>query len=198
GLGAATLYDRYVRETPPVARARSDATFALLGGADSTSRTGALSDIDPRDFGFDARSGVVLSYDPRSAAYSAADTHRDLREVAGAVAIQLGELDQPVYVLGHSQAAGVLDRLDGASPQAAVVISPPPKRVPPVEVPPPGVRGPGKPGGDATRALAGLLEAAGLGGFDIDAPSAPVHLDPAGGSDSGTRRMAVWALGDSV
>lgn len=196
-LAGATLYDRYVRETPPVARARSSATFALLGGADSTSRTGALSDVDPRDFGFDSERAVVLSYDPRGGAYSAADTHRDLGDVGADVAAQLGPLEQPVFVLGHSQAAGVLDRLPGSLPEAAVVISPPPVRPPPVEVPPPGERGPGKPGGDAARVLAGLLDAVGLGGFDVDAPSAPVHLDPVG-DQSGTRRMAVWALGDSV
>ena len=197
GLGGATLYDRYVRETPPVARARSGATFALLGGADSTSETGALSDVDPRDFGFDAGEVAVLSYDASDDAYSAADTHRDLQEVATGVAGQLGRLDQPVFVLGHSQAAGVLDRLQGGLPEAAVVISPPPKRLPPVDVPASGVRGPGKPGGDAARVLSSVLEGIGLGGFDVDAPSAPVHLDAARTAGT-TRRMAVWALGDSV
>jgi hypothetical protein len=45
--------------------------------------------------------------------------------------------------------------------------------------------------------LSGLLEGAGLGGFDLDAPAAPVHLDLP--EDMGpARRMAVWALGDSV
>lgn len=196
-LAGATLYDRYVRETPPVAHARSGATFALLGGADSTSETGALSEVDPRDFGFDAREGVVLSYDPRAERYSAADTHQDLGQVAERVAEQLRTLEQPVHLLGHSQAAGILDRLPGAPLETAVVISPPPAAPPPVEVPPPGVRGPGKPGGDAARALSGLLDAVGLGGFDVDAPSAPVHLDPPG-ERSEIRRMAVWALGDSV
>lgn len=196
-LAGATLYDRYVRETPPVAHARSDATFALLGGADSTSETGALSEIDPRDFGFDAREGVVLSYDLRDEAYSAADTHQDLRQVAARIAGQLGRLEQPVHLLGHSQAAAILDRLPGGLPEAAVVISPPPIGPPPVEVPPPGERGPGKPGGDATRVLSSLLETVGLGGFDVDARSAPVHLDPPF-DRSQARRMAVWALGDSV
>ncbi|HEX2295274.1 MAG TPA: hypothetical protein VHN37_08200 [Actinomycetota bacterium] len=196
GLAGATVYDRYVRETPPVASARSGATFALLGGADSTSETGALSELDPRDFGFAAEDAVVLSYSALDS-YAAEDTHRDLRRVAVEVAGQLGGLDQPVYVLGHSQAAGILDRLPGGLPDAAVVISPPPKAAPPVEVPPPGARGPGKPGGDSARVLAGLLDAVGAGGFDVDAPAAPVHLEPLR-SFSRMRRMAVWALGDSV
>lgn len=195
-LLSATLYDRYIRETPPVARARSGAALALLGGADSTSETGALSEVDPRDFGFDAGDVVLLSY-AEGRDYSAADTHRDLEEVARVMAEQLESLDPPVFVLGHSQAAGVLDRLPGPAPEAAVVISPPPARPPPVEVPEPGERGPGKPGGDAARVLSGLLDAVGLGGFDVDDPAAPVHLEDAADT-AATRRMAVWALGDSV
>ncbi|HYO61303.1 MAG TPA: hypothetical protein VEU29_05340 [Actinomycetota bacterium] len=195
-LAGATVYDRYVRETPPVARARSGATLALLGGADSTSETGALVDVDPRDFGFDDRDVVLLSYDEDGDEYTAADTHRDLTLVARAMSEQLGDLDGPVFVLGHSQAAGVLDRLPGPAPAAAAVISAPPLRPPPVEIPPPGIRGPGKPGGDAARVLAGLLDAVGLGGFDVDAPAAPVHLDAPDGT--AFPRLAVWALGDSV
>ena len=196
-LLGATLYDRYVRETPPVARARSGATLALLGGADSTSDTGALTEVDPRDFGFDSEDAVLLSYGPDGGPYRAADTHRDLGAVAGSIARQLEALDAPVFVLGHSQAAGILDRMPGPAPDAAVVISPPPAGPPPVDVPAPGERGRGKPGGDAARALAGLLDAAGFGGFDVDAPAAPVHLDLVE-QPPGTRRLAVWALGDSV
>lgn len=198
-LAGATLYDRYVRETPPVARARSGATLALMGGADSTSETGALSEVDPRDFGFEDGDSVTLSY-RGSRTYSAEHTHGDLGVVATIVAEQLERVDPPVFVLGHSQAAGILDRMDasdGPALEAAVVISPPPAEVPPVDVPPPGERGPGKPGGDTARVLAGLLDAAGLGGFDVDAPAAPVHLTPPDGSVR-VRRMAVWALGDSV
>lgn len=197
-FAGASLYDRYVRETPPVARARGDGTLALLGGADSTSDTGALTEIDPRDFGFDAGNTVLLSY-TRSGPYSAADTHRDLDAVAEVVAEQLRTLEGPVFVLGHSQAAGILDRMPpDAAPAAAVVISPPPASSPPVDVPAPGERGPGKPGGDAARAVADLLGAVGFGGFDVDAAAAPVHLRPAEDTNGAARRLAVWALGDSA
>lgn len=195
-LGAASLYDRYVRDAPPVARARAGATLALLGGADSTSETGALSEIDPRDFGFDDSDAVVLSYRDGDS-YDADDTHRDLAAVATTVSGQLDRLDPPVFVLGHSQAAGILDRMASPAPDAAAVISPPPAGPPRVDVPAPGERGPGKPGGDAARVLAGLLDAVGAGGFDVDAPSAPVHLTAPRGEPAG-RRLAVWALGDSV
>lgn len=196
-LTGATVYDRYVRETPPVPRTRADGTLALLGGADSTSETGALTELDPRDFGFERSDVVLLSYAPRDDSYGKADTHRDLDEVAAAVARQIADLEGPVLVLGHSQAAGILDRLPGPPPEAAAVISPPPAVPPPVDVPPPGERGRGKPGGDAARAFSGLLDAIGAGGFDLDAPAAPVHLREV--SDRApARRLAVWALGDSV
>jgi hypothetical protein len=200
GLAAATLFDRYVREAPPASRAPSRGTLALLGGADSTSETGALSEIDPRDFGFLASDTVVLSYAGPGRRYDADDTHRSLDAVAETVAAQLGTLDRPVVVLGHSQAAGILDRMPPGAPlpDAAVVISPPPRRPPPLHVPPAGQRGRGKPGGDMARAFAAALESVGLPGFDVDAPAAPVHLEDPGPRDGRTSRLAVWALGDSV
>lgn len=200
GLGAATIFDRYVREAPPAGRAASDGTLALLGGADSTSETGALSEIDPRDFGFAASDTVVLSYAGAGRRYSAADTHESLDAAADVVEAQLRLLDPPVVVLGHSQAAGILDRIAarGPAPGAAVVVAPPPRRPPPLRVPPPDERGRGKPGGDAARLLSDALEAAGLPGFDVDAPAAPVHLGSSGPPRARTRRLAVWALGDSV
>ena len=199
-LGAASFYDRYVREAPPAARARSSGTLALLGGADSTSETGALSEIDPRDFGFAVADTVVLSYSGPGRRYSAEATHRDLDAVAATMGDQLRGLDPPVFVLGHSQAAGILDRMlaRGVAPDVAVVLAPPPASPPSVEVPPPGHAGPGKPAGDAARVLSGALEAVGLPGFDLDAPAAPVHLTRAGDPEAGAPRLAVWALGDSV
>jgi hypothetical protein len=199
-LTSATVFDRYLREAPPAGRARSDGTLALLGGADSTSETGALSGIDPRDFGFVASDTVVLSYAGPGRRYSAVDTHGDLDAIAERVAEQVEALQPPVFVLGHSQAAGILDRMvaRGVVPAAAVVIAPPPRRPPTIDVPGPAQRGPGKPGGDAARLLSGVLEAVGLPGFDVDAPAAPVHLDDPGPPRSRARRLAVWALGDSV
>ncbi|MFN2587475.1 MAG: hypothetical protein ABR613_05070, partial [Actinomycetota bacterium] len=199
-LAAATAFDRYVRETPPAGRAPSHGTLALLGGVDSTSDTGALSEIDPRDFGFVAADTVVLSYGGTGRRYSAEDTHADLDSVAAAVAEQLRGLDPPVVVLGHSQAAGILDRVlaGGTAPEAAAVIAPPPRRPPPVEVPPPGDRAPGKPAGDLARILSATFDGIGLPAFDVDAPAAPVHLTDPGEPRASTRRLAVWALGDSV
>ncbi len=196
----ATVFDRYIRETPPVGRAGSPGTLALLGGADSTSETGALTGIDPRDFGFDRGDTVMLSYAGRGRSYSPEDTHAELDAIAEIVGEQIDALDGRVFLLGHSQAAGIVDRLaaSGVVPEAVAVISPPPARRPPVGVPPPGERGPGKPGGDAARVLSRLFDAVRLGSFDVDAPAAPVHLDRVRSPDVPVRRLAVWALGDSV
>ncbi len=196
----ATVFDRNIRETPPVARAGSPGTLALLGGADSTSETGALAEIDPRDFGFDRGDTVLVSYAGAGRRYSAEDTHAGLDEIAEIAGDQIRALDGRVFLLGHSQAAGIVDRMvaSGVAPEAVVVISPPPARRPPVDVPPPGERGPGKPGGDASRILSRVFDAFRLGSFDVDAPAAPVHLGRVPGADAGVRRLAVWALGDSV
>jgi hypothetical protein len=200
GLGAATLFDRYVREAPPAGRADAGGTLALLGGADSTSETGALSEIDPRDFGFVDSDTVVLSYAGARLRYSATHTHDSLDAVAERVGEQLRLLDPPVVVLGHSQAAGIIDRMvaGGTAPDAAAVISPPPRRPPSLSVPAPGERGQGKTGGDAARFLSRVLEAAGMPGFDVDAPAAPVHLGSPGAPRESVRRLSIWALGDSV
>jgi hypothetical protein len=199
-FAGAALYDRHVRESPPAARTGGRGTLALLGGVGSTTATGALTEIDPRDFGFEPADTVVLSYAGLGRSYSAGDTHRDLDVVADLVGRQVRALKAPVYLLGHSQAAGIVDRMvaAGTAPEAAAIIAPPPKSGPTVEVPPPDERGPGKPGGDLARALDGVLEVAGFGGFDVDAPAAPVHLSPPGTPAVDAARLAVWALGDSV
>ena len=198
GLSAATIFDRYIREPAPAGPARAEGTLLILGGADSTSTTGALSDVDPRDFGFDPATRIVLSYAADGRRYGAADTHADLDEIAGVVAEQLEEIDGPTSLLGHSQAAGIADRMieAGRGPDRTVVLAPPPSLPPPVEIPPPGHRGEGKVAGDVGRVIASALSGLGLESFDVDAPSAPPHLRSV--RTGRAARLAVWALGDSV
>ncbi|MDQ3958240.1 MAG: hypothetical protein M3273_07975 [Actinomycetota bacterium] len=200
GLFGAAVFDRYVREPAPVARTRTGGTLLLLGGVDSTSTTGALSEIDPRDFGFDERDAAVLSYTGEGRRYGRADTHRDLERVAEVVAAQISGAPGEAFLLGHSQAAGIVDRIlrAGPGPEASVILAPPPSRPPPVELPRPGARGPGKPGTDLARVLAEVFAALGLGPIEVDAPAAPPRLRTVTVADTATRRLAVWALGDSV
>lgn len=199
-LFVTTVFDRYVRNPPPVGSIDSNGNLLLLGGVDSTSKTGALTDIDPRDVGFRDANTRMLSYRGLDEPYRKSDTRGDLSQVARAVGEQVRAADSPTFLLGHSQASLILDRLiqqGGPFPARAVTFAPAPPVPPPFEVPKPGVDGEGKPGGDAARGFAALLDVVGLERFDIDAQASPVRLDRVVSPD-GPPRVAVWALGDSV
>ena len=200
-LAVTAGYDRIIHDPPPVGDTTDTGTLALLGGVDTTTTSGAVSEIDPRDLGFDRDSSEILSYRGAGLPYDKEDSRGDLDRVAERVASQLEDLEDPVYLLGHSQAALVLDRLieQGVSlPEAAAMLAPPPQTPPPVNVPPPDRDGEGRPGGDFARGLSWLMDKAGLEPFDIDAEAAPVHLRRVVTPEVEPRRVAVWALGDSV
>lgn len=200
GLLGASVFDRYLRESPPVARAEGEGTLFLVGGVDSTSHSGALVDLDPRDVGFAPARTRLLSYAEDSDAYRALDTRRDLDDVADAMAGQMTGAPNPWVLLGHSQAAVIVDRMLARSTgemERAVVLAPSPPRPPAVTTPEPGRDGPGRVGADLARAFAGLMEVAGLQPIDVDAPANPTNL-AAIPTDQATPRVAVWALGDSV
>ena len=200
-LLSGTVYDRYIRKFPPVSRADAPGTLLMLGGVDSDPETGALSDIDVRRFGFPKDQTQMLSYRGVDEPWTKADTRGDLEAVAAAVSDQIARAESPVTMLGHSQAALILDRivdrgLDG--PQRSAVLAPPPPFPPTVVIPPPDESGVGKPGGDLTRAFAGAIDAVGLQSFEVDTAGFPTKLEPVVLIDSEVRRLAVWALGDSV
>lgn len=199
-LFVTTSYDRFVRNPPPVGRAGSGGSLLLLGGADSTSKSGSLSDFDPRGVGFKGAEAHMLSYKGAGQQYSKGDTRGDLRKVAKVVASQLGNVDQPTYLIGHSQAALILDRMieaGGPLPSRAVLLAPSSPIPPPFSVPRPGVEGEGKPGGDFARGFSELLDLVGLQSFDIDAGASPVRVGRVV-EPKGVPRVSVWALGDSV
>jgi hypothetical protein len=199
-LGGATVYDRYIADSPPVARVQASGTLLLLGGADSTSTTGALASLDPRDVGFGRDRTELLSYRVGET-YKAEDTRRDLSAVAADVARQIEAADPPTYLLGHSQAALILDRLidEGLTePDRSAVIAGPPPVPPAIDVSPPAIEGDGAVGGDAARAMGVLLETLGMPSYDIDAQAAPTNLDAVIAIDRRISRLAVWALADSV
>lgn len=199
-LVIAVVYDREIRDAAPTAKARAKGTLLLLGGVDSTSHTGALTRIDPRDLGWPRKRTVLLSYRGVGEPYEARDTRGDLDAVADLVADQLAVARPPRSLVGHSQAALVVDRLvaDGNTflARAAVLAAPPPVP-PPLALPAAGEQGAGKPGADLARAFARLLKAARLSSFDLDAPASPTQLD-AVVVDAPLARLAVWPLADSV
>jgi hypothetical protein len=200
-LAGVTVYDRYIADRPPVGRVQASGTLFLLGGADTTSTTGALTELDPRDVGFGRDRTKFLSYRESGAPYKMIDTRGDLAEIAAVVGRQMETVDAPRYLLGHSQAALILDRLIEmglTEPDRSAVISGPPPIPPQIEVPPPGADGDGAVGGDAARAMDELLRALGMPGYDIDGQAAPTNLEAVVSDDGRISRLAVWALADSV
>lgn len=197
----AVFYDRVIHNPSPVATANAAGELLLLGGADSTSETGALTELDPRDIGFDRSASTLLSYVGAGEPYAAADTRKDLDGVAERVAAEIAGASNPRLLLGHSQAALILDRIVAGgltAPDRSVVFAPPPPIPPAVTVPPPDRNGRGRVGGDVARAGSKLLKALGMTPYDIDAPASPTNLDPVLVIDKRISRVSIWALGDSV
>ena len=193
--------DRNLREYD-VVPADYEGSLLLLGGVDSTSQTGALADLDPGALGYQRDQTELLSYAPEGGRYVAADTRANLDGISMRAAEQIAATrDEPVVLLGHSQASLILDRiLDGgrAAPDAAAVISPSPALPPSVDLPPPGEDGEGRVGGDLARAFADLLDLVNLTPYDIDAPASPTNVERVVVPDADTPRLSLWALGDSI
>ena len=193
--------DRNLRDYD-VVPADYEGSLLLLGGVDSTTQTGALADLDSGALGYQRAQTELLSYAQDGDRYVAADTRGNLDVISIRVAEQIAEpRDEPVVLLGHSQASLILDRIldDGpAAPDAAAVISPSPSRPPSVDLPPPGEDGAGRVGGDLARGFAGLMDLANLTPYDIDAPASPTNVEPVEAADSDVPRLSLWALGDSI
>ena len=200
-FAGAVTYDRVISDPSPRSVANAPGSLLLLGGVDSTSDTGALADLDPRDIGFPRGSTRLLSYKGADEPYVADDTRRELSRTAATVAAQIEVADQPTLLLGHSQAALIIDRIITRglpAPDRSVVLAGPPPVPPPFEVPSPGENGEGRVAGDIARAAAKVIETLGLPGFDIDSPASPTQLEPVLVIDKEVSRVSVWALGDSV
>lgn len=200
-LAGAVTYDRVIRSPSPRSVADARGSLLLLGGVDSTADTGALADLDPRDIGFPRGATEIVSYRGAGEPYLAADTRRDLSKVAATVAAQVEAAEPPRLLLGHSQAALIVDRMITRglpAPDRSVVLAAPPPMPPPFEVPSPGEQGQGKVAGDVARAVAAGFDKLGLPAFDIDSPASPTQLEAVLVIDKEVSRVAVWALGDSV
>jgi hypothetical protein len=134
-FGSAVL-DRFVRDGGPAAPTVAG-SLVLLGGINSTSTTGALSDLDPRRLGFPPSRTSVLSYRP-GGNYGENATHGNLTAIARVVAGQLHALPRPIDLVGHSQAALILDRIlkmHLAAPDKAVLLAASPPYPPTLRVP---------------------------------------------------------------
>jgi hypothetical protein len=199
-IGGAAIYDRELAEHPPVGRPTAEGMLLILGGVDSTAKTGALADLDPRDVGFLRRRAVLLSYRPDAQPYRQQDTRGDLETIARAVARQIRHIESPRALVGHSQAALILDRilrLGLAAPDASVEFAASPPYSPFLDVPLPDRSGEGKPGGDFTRGLAKVVDLIG-GELHIDVPASPVRLNEVIVQTGPIPRLAVWPIADSV
>jgi hypothetical protein len=199
-IAALVVRDRYIHNQLPSPRPGPSGSLLLIGGVDSTSASGALARLDPRDVGFRRQRAILLSYRGTGERYSALDTRVSLAAAARVMAEQIEAARPPRAVLGHSQAGLIVDRILArrlASPDVVVDLAAPPPYPPPFETPPPGRDGPGRPGADIARALAGAMRALGMRPFDIDAPNSPTNLARV---DPGrvVPRLSVWALVDSV
>lgn len=203
GLLGVSLVDRNLRERE-IVPADYEGTLLLLGGADSSSKSGALADLEPGALGFPHDQSVPLSYRGPSEPYKRADTRGELEEIARIVAAQITRIEPPRVLLGHSQASLILDRMEKAGaalPDRSAVISPAPLVPPQLDVPEPSESGEGRVGGDLARGFSELLDLVGLTPFDIDAPSSPTNLenlDAEAGDKAMHARLALWSLGDSI
>jgi hypothetical protein len=199
GIWGPAAVDRFVRDGGPPAEPVKG-SLVELGGINSTSSTGALSDLDPRRLGFSRSRTTVLSYRP-GGRYGEAATHGNLSTIAGVVAAQLRVETRPIDLIGHSQAALILDRVlreHLEAPDKAVLLSAPPPYPPTLTVPRAGHTGAGAVAADIARPLSRVFELFGANGFNLDAPAAPFNLKRVDVSHAATDRVAVWALGDSV
>ncbi|MEA2508564.1 MAG: hypothetical protein QOG21_646 [Actinomycetota bacterium] len=197
-FGSAVL-DRFVRDGGAAAPSVAG-SLVLLGGINSTSTTGALSDLDPRRLGFSPSRTSMLSY-RRGGTYGENATHGNLMAIARVVAEQLHATPRPIDLVGHSQAALILDRIlkmHLAAPDKAVLLAAPPPYPPSLNVPHAGRNGPGKVAADMARPLSRVFELLGADGFNLDAPAAPFRLARVDVPNAAISRVAVWALGDSV
>ena len=194
-------YDRYIRDPAPVRRAAAPGMLIVLGGADSTSRSGALADLDPRTVGFRRSRARQLSYRGAGNPYRIPDTRVPLGRAARVISRQIAAAPRPRSFIGHSQAGLILDRIitgGGVVPDRAVLLATPPEAPTIVDVPPPGEAGPGRPGGDLARILAAGLDKIGVQPFDVDAPNSPTNLTPVEVNSKTPPRLAAWPLADSV
>jgi hypothetical protein len=184
GTTLGTVLSRGPDPSPdPAAR---DGSLLLMSGINSSSGEGTIFTVDPGLLGYGCDQTHYFSYagtgdgQPQGVAtcpirtgapYVPEDTQRPFTEQVELLEAQTAQLEPPVVILAHSQAAWVAwaaassERLDPGT--SLVLIGPFPSS--PVAYPPEGTDGPGRVGGDLLRALEPVPQ---LVDFDfvVDAP----------------------------
>jgi hypothetical protein len=171
-----------------VSDASRDGSVLVMSGINSASGEGAVFEVEPERIGYRCEQFVYYSYAgpgdgqpqgdaacPKTsgAPYVPEDTQRPFDEQVALLEEQAADLDPPLVVLAHSQAAWVAWQAaaDGQLPGPAhlVLIGAFPSS--PLTYPPPGETGPGFVGGEGFRWLIPLADWADFD-FTVDAPLA--------------------------
>jgi hypothetical protein len=160
----------------------------VMSGINSASGEGAIFELEPERVGFTCERLHYFSYagpgdgQPRGSAacpkregapYEPEDTQRPFEEQVRLLVEQSADLEPPITVFAHSQAAWVawVAAVEGGlpSPASLVLVGPFPSS--PLSYPPAGERGPGRIGGELLRLLAPLSDTVDFD-FEPDAPLA--------------------------
>jgi hypothetical protein len=177
------------REAPwGIPEVTRDGSVVVMSGINSASGEGAVFELDPARIGYRCEQFTYYSYagpgpgQPRGEAacpktsgapYVPEDTQRPFGEQVMLLEEQAADLEPPLVVLAHSQAAWVAwqaaaeGRLPG--PVRLVLIGAFPSS--PLTYPPPGETGPGFVGGELFRVLVPLADLVDFD-FEVDAPLA--------------------------
>ncbi|QBI18403.1 hypothetical protein ER308_01665 [Egibacter rhizosphaerae] len=195
-------------------------SLLMMSGINSASGDGAAFETDPRALGFTCEQTYYYSYagtgegQPRGdavcpirtgAPYEQGHTQRAFNEQVQLLAAQAADLDEPLTIAAHSQAAWVAwaAAAEGALPRDSRLLLVGPFPDNPVGWPQPSADGSGRVGGDGFRMLAPLAEAVDFH-FDVDAPlsrellgrprsAAGILADPL---PEGTRALSLTATSD--
>jgi hypothetical protein len=160
----------------------------IMSGINSASGEGAIFELEPERVGFTCERFHYFSYagtgdgQPRGSAacpkregapYQPEDTQRPFEEQVSLLAEQSADLEPPITVFSHSQAAWVawVAAVEGGLPRPATLVLVGPFPSSPLPYPPPGQRGTGRIGGDLLRLLAPLSDTVDFD-FEPDAPLA--------------------------
>jgi hypothetical protein len=160
----------------------------VMSGINSASGEGAIFELEPARVGFTCERFHYFSYagpgegQPRGSAacpkgegapYQPEDTQRPFEEQVALLVEQAADLQPPVTVFAHSQAAWVAwaAAVEGGLPRPTTLVLVGPFPSSPLPYPAPGERGAGRIGGDLLRLLAPLSDAVDFD-FEPDAPLA--------------------------